>query len=81
MMNTANANHNLSGAQFSTLDQDNDFSILSCADIGRGGWWYNDCYNAFLNGPWTPGYWLNPWRPAVSFGDDVKETKMMVKLN
>ena len=38
--------------QFSTHDSDNDNAGYDCANKygGRGGWWYNSCFNAMLNG-------------------------------
>ena len=42
------ANHN--GQYFSTYDRDNDASSGNCAYLAQGGWWYNDCYSANLNG-------------------------------
>lgn len=36
--------------RFSTKDNDNDRSAkYNCADIHRGGWWYDSCYDAQLN--------------------------------
>ena len=53
----AMAYHN--GQQFSTYDNDNDQCACNCALIHQGGWWYNSCYYANLNGPHelpsTPG--------------------------
>ena len=42
------AYHN--GMQFSTFDADNDNYGDSCAYVYQGGWWYNACYRANLNG-------------------------------
>ncbi|XP_050085937.1 fibrinogen-like protein 1 [Anopheles aquasalis] len=42
------------GIKFSTKDQDNDETILNhCAEDWEGGWWFNNCFQAFLNGLYT----------------------------
>ncbi|XP_021379368.1 angiopoietin-related protein 7-like [Mizuhopecten yessoensis] len=38
------------GMSFSTFDRDNDRYSQSCAMGSKGGWWYNSCYDANLNG-------------------------------
>eukprot|EP00105_Crassostrea_gigas_P000190 XP_011411909.1 PREDICTED: ryncolin-1-like isoform X1 [Crassostrea gigas] len=40
------------GMNFSTRDQDNDNAKKDCAAEYQGGWWFNICYHAFLNGPY-----------------------------
>lgn len=36
------------GYKFSTKDRDNDESeSKSCAELKKGAWWYNSCYNRF----------------------------------
>ncbi|XP_062605202.1 ficolin-1-like [Saccostrea cucullata] len=42
------------GMQFSTYDQDNDIVFYKCAVTYHGAWWYKDCYNANLNGLYSP---------------------------
>ena len=49
----AMANHN--GQKFSTYDMDNDPSTRNCAVVMQGGWWYNNCRLANLNGPHCDG--------------------------
>ena len=41
------------GMQFSTYDSDNDKDNSNCSFVAQGGWWYNACYQANLNGPHT----------------------------
>ncbi|XP_062598972.1 ficolin-2-like [Saccostrea cucullata] len=63
MFDTGSSNFDLSGMSFSTQDRDNDRrSSANCAahsDI-RGGWWFNRCHHAFLNGQLSPGSWMYP---------------------
>lgn len=44
-----------SGAKFSTFDRDNDRWGESCAAAYGGGWWYNSCQSANLNGIYYKG--------------------------
>ena len=56
------ARHN--GQRFTTRDQDNDASSINCAQSNEGGWWYWDCFDSNLNGPYRS-------EPQVSTGDGV----------
>ncbi|XP_062603292.1 ficolin-1-like [Saccostrea cucullata] len=82
MLDTGNSWVDQSGMYFSTRDRDNDmWSDNNCAAYWRGGWWFNMCYRAFLNGPWSPESWVWPWYPTVVDGQEIKDTVMMIKAH
>ena len=54
--------HNLNGKAFSTPDNDNDLNDDGhCAQVRKGGWWYNNCMCSQLNGIYhhdtAPNFW------------------------
>ncbi|XP_061191050.1 fibroleukin-like isoform X3 [Saccostrea echinata] len=84
MLKTGDSNKDLSGMSFTTPDRDNDrysIGIGNCAarPRSRGGWWFNWCSYAFLNGPWYPAVWQKPWYPTVESGLTVKGTMMLIR--
>ncbi|XP_042557710.1 fibrinogen alpha chain [Dipodomys spectabilis] len=48
------------GMPFSTFDRDADRWEESCAEVYGGGWWYNSCQAANLNGIYYPGGAYDP---------------------
>jgi ficolin len=71
--------------RFTTKDSDNDQRFGSnCADDWSGGWWFNACVGANLNGNYTTDagtenlkrvnwfYWHRDWR-------SFRSTQMMIK--
>lgn len=78
---------NSNGMMFSTKDEDNDGwtpYLYSCAARNHGGWWYNICAHANLNGRYREDnrdananvYWL-------SFQDyhPLRFTEMKIRPN
>ncbi|CAH3185154.1 unnamed protein product [Porites evermanni] len=57
------SSHNM---QFSTKERDNDLSSVNCAVRHKGGWWYNQCSWANLNGVYYGGEY------SSQYGDGVK---------
>ena len=79
-INTVTAGDNINGMMFSSLDRDNDrHSGGHCALDHSGGWWFNVCHDAYLNGPYGSSSWNQPWHPLLSTGETIKETTMMIR--
>ena len=76
-----------SGQMFTTYDQDHDNWNKNCAGEGRGGWWFNNCHHANLNGEYYTGgvdeaggvTWYNA-KPGGAFYS-FKMAEMKLKLN
>jgi ficolin len=64
-----------SGAQFSTVDRDNDKSATNCAKYHSSGWWFTSCYQLNLNGNYYVGMMWHNGEEWVY----LKRTRMAVR--
>ncbi|XP_062581356.1 fibrinogen-like protein A [Saccostrea cucullata] len=68
---------------FTTKDQDNDRSVLNCGVSYHGGWWYNQCAFANLNGQYAQsarfGWKYTIWYYWKGTTETLKQTLMMVR--
>lgn len=71
--------HRATGMQFSSFDVDNDKYSGNCAAEYLGGWWFNICHKAYLNGLWNSYNWRNPWYSQYTRGTQVNGASMLIK--
>ncbi|XP_004079029.1 angiopoietin-related protein 1 [Oryzias latipes] len=78
------SSHN--GKQFTTLDRDKDAFSGNCAHFHRGGWWYNACGQANLNGVWyTGGVYRSKFQDGIFWADygggfySMKSVRIMIR--
>ncbi|KAM6948886.1 angiopoietin-related protein 1-like [Aplochiton taeniatus] len=78
------SSHN--GKQFTTLDRDKDTFSGNCAHFHKGGWWYNACGQANLNGVWyTGGVYRSKYQDGIFWADygggfySMKSVRMMIR--
>lgn len=70
------------GMNFSAFDMDNDGAFYTnCASDNSGGWWFSECYQAYLNGPWFSDYVYHPWSSQYWSMRQVNGTLMSIKYN
>ncbi|XP_063076438.1 angiopoietin-related protein 1b [Engraulis encrasicolus] len=74
------------GKQFTTLDRDKDAFAGNCAHFHKGGWWYNACGQANLNGVWyTGGVYRSKHQDGIFWADygggfySLKAIRMMIR--
>ncbi|XP_020628695.1 techylectin-5B-like [Orbicella faveolata] len=56
------------GSAFSTKDRDNDKHSSNCANVHKGGWWFNVCHHSNLNGVYLHGHHSSPWNGVLWIG-------------
>ncbi|XP_036413643.1 fibrinogen alpha chain [Colossoma macropomum] len=80
------------GMKFSTFDRDNDKWEENCAEMYGGGWWYNNCQSANLNGIYYKGGQYDPgskvpyeiengivWLPFKPADYSLQVVRMMIR--
>ena len=73
------------GQSFSTKDQDNDArSVYNCAEGYEGAWWFNDCFQAHLNGKYYPQGELSfaqgiQWKAWKGYKYSLKKCSMKIR--
>uniref|UniRef100_A0A8D0H917 Fibrinogen alpha chain n=1 Tax=Sphenodon punctatus TaxID=8508 RepID=A0A8D0H917_SPHPU len=78
--------------KFSTFDRDNDQWEENCAEVYGGGWWYNNCQAANLNGIYYPRGLYDPrnntpyetengvvWTPFRASDYSLKVVRMKIR--
>ena len=76
----------LNGMQFTTWDRDHDQSSGNCAAHDEGGWWFNNCFRCYLNGPYICGAVQRNWLGMIWFTfrgreHSLKYTEMKMRFN
>ena len=82
LITTGNSMVYHNGDRFSTFDADNDESLYGhCALNYKGGWWYNGCHAANLNGEYgSENYGAGiVWGTWKSFYYSLPATRMMIE--
>lgn len=75
-----NSLHDHSGLKFSTFDRNNDRSSSEvCSQQRSGGWWFDGCHDANLNGRYYPDG-VSRDRDGISWHQWLQSTVSMVRV-
>jgi len=67
------------GQKFSTRDQDNDMDPSdSCGMMREGGWWFQECYDVYLNSVYSSVVWYT-WKVNSYTLKSIKFTEMKIR--
>ena len=73
------------GMKFSTKDQDNDMHEREdCATRFKGAWWYKNCHQSNLNGPYLSGAHTSytdgvEWKTFRGYNYSLKISEMKLR--
>ena len=72
------------GNAFTTKDRDNDKASSNCAAAYKGGWWFNSCVTASLNGIYYHGQHLSDhdginWRAWMGRKYSARRAEMKIR--
>ena len=70
---------------FTTKDMDNDQANFNCAEEWESAWWYSDCFESDLNGPYNRNPIISSndagviWEKFRGFQYSLKRSEMKIR--